>query len=106
MPNYLLSMSDHKIILRNFEGYITTYEEPTDYLPEKAAKFKGEKRFEPGQEGLTALLDGEQMFIKPDGFDKTHERGGLQHRLKDPKKWQPLGIGSGEAQEKTDSQTK
>jgi len=31
MPNYLLSMSDHKIILRNYEGYITTYEEPTDY---------------------------------------------------------------------------
>jgi lysine 2,3-aminomutase len=96
MPNYLLSMSDHKIILRNFEGYITTYEEPTDYVPEKAAKFHGEKRPEPGQEGLTALLDGEQMFIKPAGFDKLHERGGLQHRLKDPKKWQPLGIGSGD----------
>ena len=27
-PNYLLSMSDHKIVLRNYEGYITTYEEP------------------------------------------------------------------------------
>ena len=84
MPNYLLSMSDHKIILRNFEGYITTYEEPTDYIPEKAAKFKGEKRPEPGQAGLTALLDGEQMFIKPEGFDKLHDRGGMQHRLKDP----------------------
>jgi len=32
-PNYLLSMSDHKIILRNFEGYITTYEEPVDISP-------------------------------------------------------------------------
>src|SRR5512136_1635826 len=99
MPNYLISMSDHKIILRNFEGYITTYEEPTDYLPEKAAKFHGEKRLEPGQEGLTALLDGEKMMIKPEGFDKTHERGGLQHRLKDPKKWQPLGIGEGKQTE-------
>jgi lysine 2,3-aminomutase len=96
MPNYLISMSDHKIILRNFEGYITTYEEPTDYLPEKAAKFHGEKRPEPGQEGLTALLDGEKMTIKPEGFDKIHERGGIQHRLKDPSKWKPLGIGSGE----------
>jgi lysine 2,3-aminomutase len=102
MPNYLISMSDHKIVLRNFEGYITTYEEPTDYLPEKDAKFHGEKRPEPGQEGLTALLDGEQMFIKPDGFDKIHERGGIQHRLKDPKKWQPLGIGSGEPAKKPD----
>jgi lysine 2,3-aminomutase len=96
MPNYLISMSDHKIILRNFEGYITTYEEPTDYVPAKAAKFHGEKRPEPGQEGLTALLDGEEMFIKPDGFDKLHERGGFQHRLKDPSKWKPLGIGSGQ----------
>ena len=99
MPNYLISMSDHKIILRNFEGYITTYEEPTDYLPEKAAKFHGEKRPEPGQEGLTALLDGEKMTIKPDGFDKIHERGGIQHRLKDPSKWKPLGIGPGEPEE-------
>ena len=99
MPNYLISMSDHKIILRNFEGYITTYEEPTDYLPEKAAKFHGEKRPEPGQEGLTALLDGEKMTIKPEGFDKIHERCGIQHRLKDPSKWNPLGIGPGELEE-------
>jgi lysine 2,3-aminomutase len=98
MPNYLISMSDHKIILRNFEGFITTYEEPTDYLPEKSAKFHGEKRPEPGQEGITALLDGEQMTIKPEGFDKLRARGGLQHRLRDPNtdKWKPLGIGSGE----------
>ena len=34
-PQYMISMSDHKIILRNFEGYITTYEEPIDYLPEE-----------------------------------------------------------------------
>jgi lysine 2,3-aminomutase len=95
MPNYLLSMSDHKIILRNFEGYITTYEEPTDYLPEKAARFLGEKRPEPGQAGLTALLDGEQMFIKPEGFDEIHDRHGIQHRLKDESKWKPLGIGAG-----------
>ena len=94
-PNYLLSMSDHKIILRNFEGYITTYEEPVDYKPSDAAKYHL-KRPEPGQEGLTALLDGDQMFIKPEGFDDIHDRGGIQHRLKDGKKWVPLGIGSGE----------
>jgi lysine 2,3-aminomutase len=95
-PNYLLSMSDHKIILRNYEGYITTYEEPVDYLPSQAAKYKGEKRPEPGQAGLTGLLEGEQLFIKPEGFDELHDRGGIQHRLKDEKKWVPLGIGGGE----------
>jgi len=96
MPNYLLSMSDHKIILRNFEGYITTYEEPTDYTPAMAAKYKGTKRPEPGQEGLTAMLDGEKLFLKPEGFDEIHDRHGTQHRLKDENKWKPLGIGPGE----------
>ena len=94
-PNYLLSMSDHKVILRNYEGYVASYEEPTDYLPSDAAKFKGEKRSEPGQAGVSGLLDGEQMFIKPEGFDEIHDRHGIQHRLKDDKKWQPLGIGAG-----------
>jgi len=96
MPNYLLSMSDHKIVLRNFEGYITAYEEPTDYTPAMAAKYKGPKRPEPGQEGLTAMLDGEKLFLKPEGFDEIHDRHGIQHRLKDEKKWKPLGIGPGE----------
>jgi lysine 2,3-aminomutase len=98
MPNYLISMSDHKIVLRNFEGFITTYEEPTDYDPKQAAKPRF-KRPEPGQEGITGLLDGEKMLIKPEGFDQLHERGGLQHRLKDARKWVPLGIGPGEDQE-------
>jgi lysine 2,3-aminomutase len=93
MPNYLLSMSDHRVVLRNFEGYITTYEEPLDYRPEKAAKYTAPKRPEPGQAGITALLDGEQMDIKPEGFDQIHARGGAHHRLKDGAKWQPLGIG-------------
>jgi lysine 2,3-aminomutase len=97
MPNYLLSMSDHKVILRNYEGYVTTYEEPTDYIPSDAAKFKGLKRPEPGQTGLTGLLDGDQMFIKPEGFDELHNRDGIQHRLKDESKWKPLGIGSGDS---------
>jgi len=95
-PNYMLSMSDHKIILRNYEGYITTYEEPTDYHPRDAARYLGEKRPEPGQTGISGLLDGEQLFIKPEGFDELHDRHGIQHRLKDSRKWVPLGIGDGE----------
>jgi lysine 2,3-aminomutase len=97
-PTYLLSYSDHKVVLRNYEGFITTYEEPVDYLPGKAAKFLGEKRPEPGQSGVSGLLEGEQMSIKPEGFDELHDRGGIQHRLKDARKWTPLGIGDGQEQ--------
>ena len=91
-PNYLISMSDHKIILRNFEGFITTYEEPVDYKPSDAAQHSL-KRPEPGQSGILGLLEGDELFIKPEGFDQVHERGGIEHRLKDQKKWIPLGIG-------------
>ncbi len=99
MPNYMISMSDHKIILRNYEGYITTYEEPTDYKAHdpKTCPHCQSKRVEPGQGGVMGLLDGEDMFIKPEGFDELHNRGGGSHRLRDNKdKWKPLGIGSGE----------
>ncbi|MDD2856236.1 MAG: lysine 2,3-aminomutase, partial [Desulfuromonadaceae bacterium] len=30
-PNYLISLSTHKVVLRNYEGVITTYQEPEDY---------------------------------------------------------------------------
>jgi len=97
MPNYLLSYSDHKVVVRNYEGYVTTYEEPVVYTPHdpKTCAYCQNKRPEPGQTGLTGLLDGERMFIKPENFDLLHDRGGIQHRLKDERKWQPLGIGSG-----------
>jgi lysine 2,3-aminomutase len=97
MPNYQISASDHKIILRNYEGYVTTYEEPTEYKAHDPATcpYCQNKRLEPGQKGITGLLDGEEMFIKPEGFDLTHDRHGIQHRLKDEKKWKPLGIGAG-----------
>ena len=99
MPTYLLSMSDERVVLRNFEGFITTYEQPSpgEYRPHdsKNCKYCQDKRPEPGQEGLTKLLDGEQMFIKPEDFDVTHARGGGKHRLNaDESKWKPLGIGS------------
>jgi L-lysine 2,3-aminomutase len=31
MPTYLISQSPHKVVLRNYEGRITTYTEPDDY---------------------------------------------------------------------------
>ncbi len=31
MPNYLISWSTNKVILRNYEGVITSYQEPTNY---------------------------------------------------------------------------
>lgn len=33
MPNYIISWSTHKVILRNYEGVITSYHEPDTYEP-------------------------------------------------------------------------
>ncbi len=33
------------------------------HTPAMEAKYKGIQRSEPGQEGITALLDGDKMFI-------------------------------------------
>jgi len=33
MPNYIISWSTNKVILRNYEGVITTYKEPDSYRP-------------------------------------------------------------------------
>jgi lysine 2,3-aminomutase len=98
-PNYLVSMSDHKIVLRNYEGLISTYEEPTHYQMHdpKTCSYCQNKKMEPGQNGVSGLLDGEDLMIKPEGFDALHNRGGGQHRLRaDPDKWKPLGIGDGD----------
>lgn len=101
-PNYLLSYSDHKVVLRNYEGYISTYEEPLSYEPidpALVAPFKNEA-LEPGQSGIFGLLEGEQLFVKPEGFDQLHSRGGEMHRLReDSDKWIPRGIGDGKSSE-------
>jgi hypothetical protein len=34
------------------------------------------------------------MWIEPQGFEETHARGRQEaHRLTDPHKWQPYGVG-------------
>jgi lysine 2,3-aminomutase len=97
MPNYLISYSDHKVVLRNYEGYITTYEEPETYErhDQRACSYCAEHRAEPGQSGVLGLLEGERMWIEPKGFEETHQRGTTErHRLQDPSKWVPYGVGA------------
>jgi len=97
MPNYVLSMAPGRTVLRNYEGYITTYTEAPDYDPNaiKPLEARVAQRPEPGQEGVLGLLAGKQLNIEPQGFAEAHQRGVVEaHRLQaDPHKWQPLGVG-------------
>lgn len=96
-PNYVLAQTHNKVVLRNFEGYITTYTEPEDYDARAIEPLERliEPRPEPGQEGIAALLAGRRLSIAPQGFDELHARGHAAHRLRDgdQRKWQPLGVG-------------
>ena len=74
MPNYLISQSHDHVVLRNFEGYITSYAQPTDYQRPRRTKFVPEPRKEPGQEGVASLLRGDRLSIKPEHWDETHIR--------------------------------
>jgi lysine 2,3-aminomutase len=101
MPNYLISYSDHKVVLRNYEGYITTYEEPVDYVPHdrRACSYCRNQRSEPGQSGVHGLLQGDAMWIEPTGHAEIHTRGNTEaHRLQSPEKWVPYGVGPVEGQ--------
>jgi lysine 2,3-aminomutase len=103
MPNYVISQAPGKVVLRNFEGFITTYSEPFDYDPDEIRHQEAliTPRPEEGQEGILGLLEGKKMFIEPEGFGNVHARGGGEHRLRSGDltgKWQPLGIGSIEQQ--------
>ena len=75
-PNYLISMSDEKVVLRNFEGFISAYVQPTDYRPhdpDTCASCQSHKGKE-GQRGIAGLLEGKKRAIKPDNWVENHQR--------------------------------
>lgn len=96
MPQYLISQAPGKVVLRNYEGYMTVYDEPLDYDPHAIDHLDrmAVHRSEEHQRGITGLLQGEADAIKPEGFDDLHRRHSESHRLnQDEKKWERYGIG-------------
>lgn len=63
MPNYVISMSPDKVILRNFEGVITTYTEP-HY--EETKKEDTEVRT-----GVAGLLQGNDVALEPTKLERN-----------------------------------
>ena len=48
---------------------------------------------------MLGLLEGERMWIEPKDFSEIHTRGNTEaHRLQDPAKWVPFGVGAIEGQ--------
>jgi lysine 2,3-aminomutase len=62
MPTYIISQSPGKVVLRNFEGVITTYSEPEHYDNKcNCPDCKANKEIE----GVASLLEGQHLSIEP-----------------------------------------
>ena len=71
MPQYVISQSPDKVILRNFEGVITTYTEPREYHEECHCEACEAKRRV--DEGVASLLETDRMALEPSHLMR-HER--------------------------------
>ncbi|KWW31242.1 MAG: lysine 2,3-aminomutase [bacterium P3] len=71
MPQYVISQSPDKVILRNFEGVITTYTEPREYHEECHCEACEQRRRV--DEGVASLLETDRMALEPSHLMR-HER--------------------------------
>lgn len=75
MPNYVITQSHDKVVLRNFEGVITTYQEPADYTPGCTCDVcTGKEKVH--KVGVAGLLNGEKMTLEPEGLERKQRSEG------------------------------
>jgi lysine 2,3-aminomutase len=76
LPSYMLSMSESRVVIRNYEGFISTYAQPSDYKSHDPATcaYCRTHASEGGQKGVAGLLSGERLSISPEGWERSHRR--------------------------------
>jgi lysine 2,3-aminomutase len=73
-PNYILSQSPGRIILRNYEGVIASYTEPT-YKETVSEDYTNEVKEEnKSREGVMALLRGEAVTLEPNDISRRKRK--------------------------------
>jgi lysine 2,3-aminomutase len=63
MPTYLLSEGPYRVVLRNFEGVITTYTQPMDYT-ETVCECADCKIIQKSK-GVASLMHGKRLALEP-----------------------------------------
>lgn len=71
MPQYVISQTPSKVILRNYEGVITTYTEPEHYTDCQCDFCTGKKKKE--LMGVAGLERGQQLSMEPANLER-HKR--------------------------------
>ncbi|SHJ00007.1 lysine 2,3-aminomutase [Clostridium amylolyticum] len=73
MPNYVISQAPGKIVLRNFEGVITTYSEPDNYKEDcncdHCRSLKTSKLT-----GVVSLLQGNNLSLEPENLPRRKRK--------------------------------
>jgi lysine 2,3-aminomutase len=72
MPSYLISQTNDKVILRNFEGVIATYSQPTKYdgHDSENCEYCADKNML-AKDGIATLLNGDKITLQPEGLRRT-----------------------------------
>jgi lysine 2,3-aminomutase len=74
MPNYLISQMPGRVVLRNYEGFITVYTEP-GFVPEDDSRYRSlcpeERR---SSEGVMSLLRGKRVSFGPAETKRNQRR--------------------------------
>ena len=65
MPQYVLSQTPNRVILRNYEGVITTYTEPTQLPPLQCSYENCKPVADYRYEGVAGLAQGERLSLEP-----------------------------------------
>ena len=64
MPNYQVSYSDKRVVLRNYEGVLTTYTQPSNIFSECWCELCRNGEYGP-EDGVAKLLNGDNLAIEP-----------------------------------------
>ncbi|MFZ4614994.1 MAG: lysine 2,3-aminomutase [Rectinemataceae bacterium] len=66
MPNYLITSNEKRVVLRNYEGVITTYDEPGQYVEDCGqCRICDDEPWLRPTCGVARLLEGSQKTIEP-----------------------------------------
>jgi lysine 2,3-aminomutase len=71
MPTYIISQSPDRVVLRNYEGVITSYAQPTDYTQSCKCKEHPE---DDKSEGVASLLSGKKFTLEPDDLERKKRK--------------------------------
>jgi len=81
-PNYILSMGEHSVVVRNYEGVISAYHEP-EYDHGENWTLDGKCRLCGGDHkdatGVAGLLAGNKVSLVPFGTERLERRKGYKN---------------------------